>query len=124
MDKVTLLFFSNWYCFHHLQTLSLSLLYSNEIHMLQERGVWCSAYNRDRPERMSEHESVGQPRVTNKKGSCFHTDDRINNHQKETGGWDTKKKKKWLEFEKYQPRHRSSFLRSRVKANTSQMPFE
>lgn len=33
-------------------------------------------------------------------------------------------KKMWLKFEKYHPRHRSSFLRFRVKANTSQMPLE
>lgn len=57
-----------------------------------------------------------------KKAPVF-TDDRINNDQRESGGCDTEKKM-WLKFEKYQPRHTSSLLRSRVKANTSQMPLE
>lgn len=58
----------------------------------KHRGVWCSASSSDRPRRMSERESGGQSWALNKKGSCFHTADRINNDQKETGGCDTKQK--------------------------------
>lgn len=49
---------------------------------------------------------------------------RRQNKQWSEGNWRMWQKNMWLKFEKYQPRHISSFLRSRVKANTSEMPFE